>query len=243
MRRVYFREILLAVLVLTASTAEAKKKPEVPIDPGPEPSSWEHFKSEGERAVLQGFFDPSSAQFQWDNGYTGGYWKPVLQKKVPGWFTCGLVNGKNRMGGYVGFRRFVVVMFNDRVVFSEVGDGGTYDFVAGGCQQAIAKGLLGRPPADGPPPSTKSKAPASSGAYGLKLSIVPDGAYVSEVATDSVASRAGLLPGMVISHINGLPTKGLEGSTIADILEAADGGVTLSVIGKGDLKIGGNLPK
>lgn len=48
------------------------------------------------RIVTTGFFDPASAQFNWsmllrDNKY------------------CGYVNGKNRMGGYVGFRLFTVV--------------------------------------------------------------------------------------------------------------------------------------
>lgn len=117
-----------AIMLPAAVFVVAAKKPEVPIDPGPPPASLERFQELAVPAVLAGFFDPGSAQFQWDRDVIGGYWKPVLGKKVPGWWTCGLVNGKNRMGGYVGFRRFVVVVNYDRVAFVQTGDGSTYDF-------------------------------------------------------------------------------------------------------------------
>ncbi|WP_415642687.1 hypothetical protein [Sphingomonas antarctica] len=80
---------------LIATAAEAKKD-DAPINPGPAPISFAAFKELAEPVLLAGFFDPGAAQITWDRGLTGGYWKPVLSKKIPGWFTCGLVNGKNR---------------------------------------------------------------------------------------------------------------------------------------------------
>jgi hypothetical protein len=48
------------------------------------------------RIVTTSFFDPASAQFNWS----------MLRRENK---YCGYVNGKNRMGGYVGFRLFTVV--------------------------------------------------------------------------------------------------------------------------------------
>ena len=49
-------------------------------------------------AVRQGLFDPHSAQFRNEQRIDGGY----------GW--CGEVNAKNRLGAYVGFRRYVATV-------------------------------------------------------------------------------------------------------------------------------------
>jgi hypothetical protein len=52
--------------------------------------------AKGIKVLRSGLFDPESAQFQ-----------DVKHFSTTG-ATCGLVNAKNRMGGYVGFTRFVV---------------------------------------------------------------------------------------------------------------------------------------
>ena len=99
---------------------------------------WNRFKANAERAMLSSFFDPGSAIVEWPYGFTYGSWKPVLQGRIDGYWTCGRVNGKNRMGGYVGSRYFVVVLgHNAEVKFQEVGDGSDYDFVAGQCQNSV----------------------------------------------------------------------------------------------------------
>jgi hypothetical protein len=105
---------------------------------------WMTFRQNAERAVLVGFFDPGSAIFEWPFGFTYGSWKPVMQSRIDGWWTCGRVNAKNRMGGYVGSRYFVVVM-NDvgKVLFSETGSGEDFDFVNLQC----ANSVVGLPPA------------------------------------------------------------------------------------------------
>ncbi|WP_157220606.1 PDZ domain-containing protein [Flavisphingomonas formosensis] len=224
----------VSTLAAVSTLLMAAKTPEAPVDPGPRPSSLEHFREAGQQAILQGFFDPSSAQFQWDRAITGGYWKPVFQKKVIGWWTCGLVNGKNRMGGYVGFRRFVVVMNNDQVVFSQVGEGGDFDFVELGCQKAIQAGYL--PLASAVPASTPAIDP-SQPQFGFGFNIVPDGAYIGVIVPAGPADKAGLTTGMVISAINSIPIKGFDQPTVAKILKNLDTTATFTIIGRGDVKL------
>lgn len=231
MKRKLVAALSLAMLMPFAAHA---KKQETPVDPGPPPTSVEEFQRIAVPALLSGFFDPDSAQITWDRGITGGYWKPVLSKKIPGWFTCGLVNGKNRFGGYVGARRFVVVEYAGSVVFSQVGDGSTYDFVQLGCDKAIQQGVL--PVAGRGSIPENSLAPNTPG-LGIGFNAVPDGAYISQVKPSSPAAKAGLVPGMVISHINAVPIAGFDSPTVVKMIQGPTGSVTLTVIGKGDVAI------
>lgn len=227
------RPFLYALLIMAASQASAKA-PEVSIDPGPPPASFEDFKNLATPALLKGFFDPSAAQITWDRGLASGYWKPIFSKKIPGWFTCGMVNGKNRFGGYVGAVRFVAVYYQGRIVFSEVGTPGSFDIVGIGCQKAIDSGLL--PPAGLSTVSAPALDPAVP-RMGVEFAAVPDGAYVRSIEPDSPAQRAGLVPGMVVSHVNGVPLKGFDLATMGKILQARADALTLTVIGKGDLVV------
>jgi hypothetical protein len=56
------------------------------------------------------------------------------------------------------------------------------------------------------------------------------GAYIDSMQSGSVAERAGLKPGMVISHVNGIALAGL-GDAMPRILEASEGQIRLLVIG------------
>lgn len=42
---------------------------------------------------------------------------------------------------------------------------------------------------------------------------------------------------MVASHLNGVPLKGFDAATIGKLLTAVDGELTLTIIGKGDVKL------
>jgi len=232
------RSIRALALTMTLALTIAAKKPEAPIDPGPRPTD-EQFRAAGEQAILAGFFDPSSAQIQWDQGLAGGYWKPVLQGKVPGWFTCGLVNGKNRMGGYVGFRRFVVVMKDDAVVFSAIGDGKNYDFVSLGCQKAMQQGLFPAPGASGSASTGTAvpDIPDNAPRFGFDVTNVPDGAYLSIVMPGSAAANAGLVTGMVITKINGVGLRGFDLVTMQKLIKGTEGEMTLAIVGHADVKL------
>jgi hypothetical protein len=97
------------------------------------------FRRNAEAAIKSGLFDPSSAQIEWPYGFTQGTWKPLLRKRISGYLTCGRVNAKNRMGGYVGATAFVVVLdASGNVIFKDIGDGGSYDLVAASCHKSAS---------------------------------------------------------------------------------------------------------
>lgn len=116
------------------------------------------FRRNAEAAIKADLFDPSSAQIEWPYGFTMGTWKPFLKKRVTGYLTCGRVNAKNRMGGYVGSTAFVVVVeHSGSVIFKDIGDGSAYDLVEGSCQKSAS----GFPP---PQPELLDRpAPAAAG--------------------------------------------------------------------------------
>lgn len=101
----------------------------------PLPSAAEYIamRAEAERYLTRNFFDPQSAVFEWPTGFLYGKWKPLLRRSVTGYISCGWVNAKNRMGGYVGRRAFVVVMDGQRIIFSDI-DGAELDVVGRTCK-------------------------------------------------------------------------------------------------------------
>ena len=60
-------------------------------------SEYSSREREGMERVKEQLFDPESAQFR--NVHEG------VERKN-GWIVCGEVNGKNRFGGYTGFKKF-----------------------------------------------------------------------------------------------------------------------------------------
>lgn len=92
------------------------------------------FRRIAEQALIGRLFDPESARIEWPYGFLNGYWKPLFQKKIEGYWTCGMINAKNRMGGYVGAKSFVVVVSPDAVVrYVEIGTGDDFDLLAAQC--------------------------------------------------------------------------------------------------------------
>ena len=74
-----------------------------------------------------------------------GYWKPFLSKRVEGYWTCGLVNARNRMGGYTGSSAFVTVLDESGIPeYVEIGEGREFDVTAAGCAKAAR--MLPPPP-------------------------------------------------------------------------------------------------
>lgn len=209
------------------------KADQAPTDPGPAPSSIEDYHRIAEQAITASFFDPSSAQFKWDQNIVSGVWRGFLRRPVAGWWTCGYVNGKNHFGAYVGFRRFVVIERNGEVVYQDIGTPNGAGLADSQCEQAIAKGTL--QPAD---PSTQQP---TGPRFGIKFRSVPEGAYLVAVEPGSAADHAGLVPGMVITEINGLSVKGLDVDTIRKLIGTADK-LTLTVIGKGEVSIEKSTP-
>lgn len=211
---------LSVAALLAAGTAMAKEsRPPHVYGAAPE---WQAFRERGEQAIIARLIDPDSAKIMWLGGYYKGAFQPFLQRKVEGYVGCGLVNAKNRMGGYSGDRAFVVVIDNDMLRYAEI-DKKENDLVAAQCVAAMQNGSL--PPV---PAATAATQPASP--TGLTLRAMPEGAYVSAVAPGSAADHAGIRPGMVIETINAIALQGM-GDAMVKVINAAGTGASLGIIG------------
>lgn len=215
-----FAAVMLAGLASTP--AAAKPKTEEVHDYGP-PPDWTNAREMTEAAVRAKLIDPESARFEWPNGFKTGFWKPFLQPRVYGYILCGRFNSRNRFGGYAGESTFGVVIVNDVIQWVEVDDQAS-GFASAECQR---QGAFPPAPAD---PTIMAQI-ALRNVFGLTLGVVPDGAYVANIVSGSVADRAGLKPGMVMVQLNGLTLKGIPLATVQQIVAAADGKATITLAG------------
>jgi hypothetical protein len=79
-------------------------------DAGAPVPNWGAMKKAAEDDILGRLVDPDSAKFDWPNGFILGTWSPKwARKNTHGYFTCGTVNSRNRMGGYAGTSSFVAM--------------------------------------------------------------------------------------------------------------------------------------
>lgn len=106
---------------------------------------WPLFRRNAETALIGRLIDPDSARIEWPYGFTLGTWRPLLARRVEGYWTCGLINARNRMGGYTGATSFVVVLSPaGQVLYSEVGTGRDFDLLSNQCTRSA--NLLPPPP-------------------------------------------------------------------------------------------------
>lgn len=204
----------VALLALTSTNAAAQRN--VPAPAGL-PPAWERFKELGEQAIRARLIDPDSARIEWPNGYHAAGFQPGFRRRIPGYATCGTVNSRNRMGGYTGAATFVVVIDQDRVLYSEVGSSRGSDLLASACQTAVREGRL--PPASSMP-GVGGTGPTLA-ALGLETATASNGIVVISVAPDSAAARAGARQGVLLTHINGIALGGLSADLLQRILGAA----------------------
>jgi hypothetical protein len=124
---------------------------------------WALFRRNAEIALRSRLIDPDSARIDWTHGFLLGSWKPFMSKRIDGYWTCGLINARNRMGGYTGSSAFVVVLDpSGHVQYVDMGKNEDFDVLTASCNNS-AKHL---PP---PPPqllgsSSAAAAPAASAA-------------------------------------------------------------------------------
>lgn len=108
---------------------------------------WALFRRAAEQELRSRLIDPDSARIQWTHGFIWGTWKPFLSTPVEGYWTCGLINARNRMGGYVGNTAFVVVVDVTGIVrYSEIGEADELDLLAASCNRSAK--LLPQPPVE-----------------------------------------------------------------------------------------------
>jgi hypothetical protein len=219
MRRVrMMMAMTAAALIAVSSSASARREPAVGTNYGPEPD-WERYKTLGEAAVRSQLIDPESARISWPYGYVKRGFTPLLSKRVYGYATCGLVNARNRMGGYTGDAVFAMVIDYDHVLYVEISKGNGYSLIGRACSQA-----------NFPAVPQITQAPKDPGtALGFTVTAMPEGAYINSVAPDSAAAEAGLMPGMVILTANNVSLAAMAAP--AQVLRAIQGKISLSLVG------------
>jgi len=216
--------VALAAAFASADPALARKAPESPIEYGPPPTI-ERFQELAEQAVRARLVDPDSAKFSWLWGFNQGYYKPLLLKRVHGYYGCGLVNARNRMGGYTGNTYFIVVIDHDMVLFAELAQN-TYSLIGEHCVKAKLPLL-----------ASFTTPPPARPIFGVKFQIVSEGIYVLEVFAASPAEQGGVKPGMVITAVNGIALKGMTMTSAQQLLSNITGSADLELVGGQHLKV------
>ncbi len=96
------------------------------------------FRATAEAVIIRRLIDPDSAKVEWPYEFLYGTWKPVLQNKIEGYWTCGFVNARNRMGGYTGKTFFVsVIGTNGSMKYIDIGSSDDVDIISSQCQNSI----------------------------------------------------------------------------------------------------------
>ena len=125
---------IFALLAISTSAHAAKTPP--PPEPTT-PPDWSAVRQQVEARLLSQLVDPDSAKIEWPYGFRWGFFKPILQKRIFGYVTCGTVNSKNRMGGYVGDSPFVVVYLDGSIRYFEIESATEkYNILASQCASA-----------------------------------------------------------------------------------------------------------
>lgn len=73
--------------------------------------------------VAANFFDPDAAQIKCADPGPPAWVKPTLERRRHGYFLNCSINGKNRLGGYVGFTPYLFRMNGDEFESMDVDDG------------------------------------------------------------------------------------------------------------------------
>ena len=128
---------------------------------------WALFRRNSEAALRARLIDPESAKIEWHYGFLLGWWRPLFSKRIEGYWTCGTINARNRMGGYTGRTSFVVVLNSSgNVNFVDIGESEDFDLVSSACSNSVK--LLPPPPAQLLAASSLPAAPVLSVADELK---------------------------------------------------------------------------
>jgi hypothetical protein len=113
------RRVLLLGLALTVMVGCATRPTREQFaagDPGPYPENYQDLVRGAFQYTL---FDPFSAQYQFKTPTKG--WVSNRRDGIRyGWQVDGLVNAKNRMGGYVGYKPFSVIIRDGQVIWSYI---------------------------------------------------------------------------------------------------------------------------
>jgi len=100
--------------------------------------NFQEFRSKAENQIKKRLIDPASASIEWPYEFTYGSWKPFLSSRIEGYLSCGLVNAKNRMGGFTGRTYFVAIVGTDGAVkHTGIGTSDDIDIVSAQCEGVL----------------------------------------------------------------------------------------------------------
>jgi hypothetical protein len=234
--------LIVGALLLTAS------RPPTEAEIGPAPA-FADAVAITEQAIRARLTDPGSARFEWPYDLTAGTLKAHVGHRHVGWITCGMVNFRDRTGAYSGRTWFEVVLHNGSLEMLDLGTADAFgsDIAGASCEMLIRDNFLHAAPATpalaapvaliASPPAFAAPAPAREEDYGLRLMGSPMGAIIVDVAAGSRGAHAGLRPGETIEAINGASIKGLDANMAGALMRAQSAGVTLTIIGIGDVAL------
>lgn len=169
---------------------------------GPVPD-WGQYKQLGEAALRAKLTDPERWTIEWPYGYVSGVWRH--KGRYVGYMTCGRLRTETPGDG-VAVVQFLTVIDNDMVKIADISSKDRNSLVNVWCHQLISRAL---------PPVAQMEASAGRRIARLGFSLRPmaEGAYVVNVETDSLASKAGLKQGMVLNSANGIKLGGMGTAT------------------------------
>lgn len=130
--------LAFAILIALPDPSAAAK---APLDAGPRPTQEDSMRI-GEQAIRQRMLDPDAAKIEWPYLFTSGTLSSMFGKPTAGFWTCGLVNGKNRYGGYSGQTWFLIMINNGVVNSLDIGTPGEISSATASCPDFLKKGLL-----------------------------------------------------------------------------------------------------
>ena len=152
-----FAAVILGFVAVSAGHAQEPAQDVVELSHAPEPD-WGAMKKAAEDDILARLVDPDSAKFDWRYGFVLGVWSPKWARtSTRGYFTCGTVNSRNRMGGYGGPSSFVALFdgIGSRLWWTLVDSQATPHLIAMECERMAGQfpspqaGMANLPPSRG----------------------------------------------------------------------------------------------
>jgi hypothetical protein len=234
----------LGLALLAAAAVAATPPSPVPEDYGPQPTFPDAIRI-GEAAIRDRMIDPDSARIEWPYNFIAGTLKPLLGHRNAGYYTCGFVNARNRMGGYTGKVWFLIMERDGKVTSLDIGAPDQIEPASATCPGLVKKGFFPAAPAAQPVTPAAAMAAAQSGAdaaaqkggWGISFAPTPYGLMLVAVAEGGAAKAAGLKQGEVVEALNGISVKGMPLEQAAQLLGRAGTTLTFTIIGVGDVKV------
>ena len=241
----------VATLVVPVAVHAAPTAPTA-AEIGPAPSFADAVRI-GEAELRNRLIDPDSAHIEWPYNFIGGSLKSMFSKRRSGFFTCGFVNAKNRMGGFTGKSWFLIMENAGTVTELDIGEADEIDAATISCNDFVKHESLPPSPASvtaSPSPSpvttfegfqrasdASAAAAALSGGLGISFLPTPAGAVIVAVAKNSVAEEAGFRPGQVIQSVNGIDLRGMPVPAAIAVIRGLPKNSTFVMAGAGSIKV------